>query len=268
MRGRISRSDFLIGARLVKNEILGDQGRGAEERYQAAMSADVPSPSARSGGRKRRARGGGRSAQARAFQRWYEMFPRSARSDGRHGSFKDVVERAALRAEDGLRRALPAADPSDRHHRAQGQEQRASRRSRATSAAPGRSARRRAGTRRSIRSSARSTISVSWSRHAKKRSIEIALDIAFQCSPDHPYVSEHPEWFRARPDGTVQYAENPPKKYQDIYPFDFETAAWRSAVGGAEERLRVLDRAGRDDLPRRQPAHQAVRLLGVVHRAS
>ncbi len=53
--------------------------------------------------------------------------------------------------------------------------------------------------------------------------IEIALDIAFQCSPDHPYVREHPEWFRRRPDGTVQYAENPPKKYQDIYPLEFET---------------------------------------------
>jgi starch synthase (maltosyl-transferring) len=53
--------------------------------------------------------------------------------------------------------------------------------------------------------------------------IEIALDIAFQCSPDHPWVADHPEWFRRRPDGSVQYAENPPKKYQDIYPLDFET---------------------------------------------
>ena len=57
--------------------------------------------------------------------------------------------------------------------------------------------------------------------------IEVALDIAFQCAPDHPYVAEHPEWFRQRPDGTIQYAENPPKKYQDIYPFDFETEHWR-----------------------------------------
>ncbi len=52
--------------------------------------------------------------------------------------------------------------------------------------------------------------------------IEIALDIAFQCAPDHPYIRDHPEWFRHRPDGTIQYAENPPKKYQDIVPFDFE----------------------------------------------
>ena len=62
---------------------------------------------------------------------------------------------------------------------------------------------------------------------AKEHNIEIALDIAFQCTPDHPYTREHPEWFRKRPDGTIQYAENPPKKYQDIYPFDFETAQWR-----------------------------------------
>jgi starch synthase (maltosyl-transferring) len=56
--------------------------------------------------------------------------------------------------------------------------------------------------------------------------IEIALDLAYQCSADHPYVRHHPEWFRTRPDGTIQYAENPPKKYQDIYPFDFETEHW------------------------------------------
>jgi starch synthase (maltosyl-transferring) len=61
---------------------------------------------------------------------------------------------------------------------------------------------------------------------AKKFDIEIALDIAFQCTPDHPYVTEHPEWFRKRPDGSIQYAENPPKKYQDIYPLDFESEGW------------------------------------------
>ena len=62
---------------------------------------------------------------------------------------------------------------------------------------------------------------------ARQYDIEIALDIAFQCSPDHPYVKEHPEWFRWRPDGTVQYAENPPKKYQDTYPLEFETENWQ-----------------------------------------
>ena len=62
---------------------------------------------------------------------------------------------------------------------------------------------------------------------AADHGLEVALDIALQCSPDHPYVQEHREWFNTRPDGTVQYAENPPKKYQDIYPLDFETLNWR-----------------------------------------
>jgi starch synthase (maltosyl-transferring) len=63
---------------------------------------------------------------------------------------------------------------------------------------------------------------------AKEQGLEVALDIAYQCSPDHPYAKEHPEWFRRRPDGSMQYAENPPKKYQDIYPFDFESESWES----------------------------------------
>lgn len=62
---------------------------------------------------------------------------------------------------------------------------------------------------------------------ARELRLEVAIDIAFQCAPDHPYVKQHPDWFRVRPDGTVQYAENPPKKYQDIYPFDFETGSWQ-----------------------------------------
>jgi len=62
---------------------------------------------------------------------------------------------------------------------------------------------------------------------AKEYGIEIALDLAFQCSQDHPYIKTHPEWFRWRADGTIQYAENPPKKYEDIVPFDFETGNWQ-----------------------------------------
>jgi starch synthase (maltosyl-transferring) len=64
-------------------------------------------------------------------------------------------------------------------------------------------------------------------KRAREFGIELALDIAFQCSPDHPYERQYPEWFRWRPDGTVQYAENPPKKYEDIIPFDFESERWR-----------------------------------------
>jgi starch synthase (maltosyl-transferring) len=63
---------------------------------------------------------------------------------------------------------------------------------------------------------------------ARDLGIDIALDLAYQCSPDHPYVTEHPEWFRHRPDGTIKYAENPPKRYQDIYPFDFEGEAFQA----------------------------------------
>ena len=63
---------------------------------------------------------------------------------------------------------------------------------------------------------------------ARRHDLEIALDLAYQASPDHPYVETHPEWFRRRPDGTIKYAENPPKKYQDIYPINFESEAWES----------------------------------------
>jgi starch synthase (maltosyl-transferring) len=63
-------------------------------------------------------------------------------------------------------------------------------------------------------------------RKAKHYGIELALDLAFQCSPDHPYIKDHPEWFRWRPDGTVQFAENPPKRYEDIIPLHFETENW------------------------------------------
>ena len=64
-------------------------------------------------------------------------------------------------------------------------------------------------------------------RSAADRGLEIAMDIAFQCSPDHPWVIEHPEWFQVRPDGSIAYAENPPKQYQDIVPLDFDSEQWR-----------------------------------------
>lgn len=63
---------------------------------------------------------------------------------------------------------------------------------------------------------------------AGERGIDVAIDLAFQASPDHPWVAEHPTWFRHRPDGSIRYAENPPKRYEDIYPFDFESADWQA----------------------------------------
>jgi starch synthase (maltosyl-transferring) len=58
--------------------------------------------------------------------------------------------------------------------------------------------------------------------------MEVALDFVINCSPDHPYVKEHPEWFFHRPDGTIKYAENLPKKYEDVYPLNFQNPDWRS----------------------------------------
>ena len=103
---------------------------------------------------------------------------------------------------------------------------------------------------------------------AREHRLEIALDIAFQCAPDHPYVAENPEWFRFRPDGTVQYAENPPKKYQDIYPFDFETEDWAALHA---ELVRIVEfwvgqgvRIFRVDNPHTKPFTLWERLIATV----
>ena len=76
------------------------------------------------------------------------------------------------------------------------------------------------------------------------------MDIAFQCSPDHPWVTEHPDWFKKRADGTIQYAENPPKKYQDIYPLDFESRDWRGLWDALHDVFLYWVGAGGEDLPR------------------
>ena len=74
-------------------------------------------------------------------------------------------------------------------------------------------------------------------RAAGRNGIEVAIDLALQCSPDHPWVTEHPEWFTGRPDGSIAYAENPPKKYQDIYPLNFD----RDPIGIRQEILRIVN---------------------------
>jgi starch synthase (maltosyl-transferring) len=92
---------------------------------------------------------------------------------------------------------------------------------------------------------------------ASDHGISLAIDIAFQCSPDHPWVTEHPDWFKHRPDGTIQYAENPPKRYQDVYPFDFESESWpelwRALLGVFELWLDVGVRVFRVDNPHTKP---------------
>jgi starch synthase (maltosyl-transferring) len=105
---------------------------------------------------------------------------------------------------------------------------------------------------------------------AKRFGIELALDLAFQASPDHPWVREHPEWFRHRPDGTIKYAENPPKKYQDIYPIDFESPDWRALWGAAADvALFWIDhgvRAFRVDNPHTKPFRFWEWLIAEVRR--
>ena len=98
----------------------------------------------------------------------------------------------------------------------------------------------------------------------KSLDMEVALDFAVQCSPDHPWLKQHPQWFKRRPDGSMRYAENPPKKYEDIVNPDFSSRRRRRAVECAARRGAVLDRAGREDFPRRQSPHQAVSVLGMA----
>jgi starch synthase (maltosyl-transferring) len=160
------------------------------------------------------------------FSTWYEMFPRSCGAQGGHGTFKDAEAMLPYIARMGFDVLyLPPIHPIGKIHR-KGPDN-------TPLAGPGdpgspwaigaaegghKAVHPRLGTLGDFSG----LISA-----AAQYGIEIALDIAFQCSPDHPYVTDHPEWFRKRPDGSIQYAENPPKKYQDIYPFDFETPKWR-----------------------------------------
>lgn len=162
------------------------------------------------------------------FSAWYEMFPRSASVEpGRHGTFRDVEARLPYLAELGFDILyFPPIHPIGTTFR-KGPNN-------TLTASPGdpgcpwgigsaegghQAIHHELGTLDDFK---RLTLK------AREFDIEIALDIALQCSPDHPYLTEHPEWFRRRPDGAIQYAENPPKKYQDIYPFDFENPDWQS----------------------------------------
>ena len=192
------------------------------------------------------------------------MFPRSAGTDpARSATFAEAAARLPYIAAMGFDVVYLPAHPSDRPQLPQGPQQLARHADPAIRAAHGRSAPRKAATRRSSRGSARSTISIASSRRRGTTASRSRSTSRSRRRPIIPTSREHPEWFRHRPDGTIKYAENPPKKYQDIYPFDFESEDWQALWHGAERGDRVLDRPRRHDLPRRQPAHQAVRVLGV-----
>ena len=161
------------------------------------------------------------------FSAWYELFPRSTSPDpGRHGTFADVkalLPSIAAMGFDVL--YLPPIHPIGTAFR-KGRNNSVS----PTEDDPGSpwAIGSKDGGHKSINPEL-GTLRDFDSLVAAVRGLEmeVALDIAFQCSPDHPWVTEHPDWFLIRPDGSIQYAENPPKKYQDIYPLNFESADWR-----------------------------------------
>ncbi len=177
------------------------------------------------------------------FSSWYEIFPRSASPiPGRHGTFRDVENQLPEIAAMGFDIVyLPPIHPIGRSFRkgpnnsafappsAPGSPWAIGDRAAATNAPLGAQAAGDRGGHKSIHPQLGTfTDFDNLVAAAKSQGVEIALDIAFQCSPDHPWVTEHPEWFSIRPDGSIQYAENPPKKYQDIYPLNFESSDWRA----------------------------------------
>ena len=171
------------------------------------------------------------------FAAWYEFFPRSGTAPDRSATFKEAEAQLARAAAMGFDVAyLPPIHPIGRAHRKG--------RDNALVAAPG-----DPGSPWAIGSADGGYTAVHpdlgtledfdrFVEAARRLRLEVALDFAIQCSPDHPWVHEHPEWFFHRPDGTIKYAENPPKKYQDIYPLNFQgegaQALW-------EEMRRILE---------------------------
>ncbi|MGF1480721.1 MAG: alpha-1,4-glucan--maltose-1-phosphate maltosyltransferase [Cyanophyceae cyanobacterium] len=242
--------DWLIGANLAEQasrrasgreaEILTDwvakvrswQKEGAVPKLEEALSEDVVAIAVEHYDRELIATYGKElkvtvDRERARFSTWYEMFPRSCGSPEKHGTFADCEERLPYIASMGFDVLyLPPIHPIGFTFRKG---------------------------KNNIPVAEQEDVGVPWGigapegghkaihpdlgtledfrrfvAKAKEHGIEVALDLAYQCSPDHPYVREHPQWFKKRPDGTIQYAENPPKKYEDIYPIDFETADWKN----------------------------------------
>ena len=161
------------------------------------------------------------------FSAWYEFFPRSAFGDpSKHATFRDCLPRLDDAAKMGFDVVyLPPIHPIGETARKG--------KNNAVTCEPGDTGSpwaigSREGGHRSIHSELGTLDDFEWFvSEANKRGIEVALDFALNCSPDHPYVSDHPDWFFQRPDGSIKYAENPPKKYQDIYPLNFHCKDWK-----------------------------------------
>ncbi len=243
--GRVEPVDYLVGAELVE-QTAARAGRGGvkalrtwatklkaggDEATQAALADELSAlmaahPDRRDAARHARELEVHVDRERARFSAWYEMFPRScAFEEGRHGTLKDCQARLPYVASMGFDVLyLPPIHPIGVTHRKG--------RNNNPVAGPG-----DAGSPWAIGSEEGGHKDVhpelgtvedvrALVEAARAHGIEVALDYALQCSPDHPYVKEHPQWFKWRPDGTVQYAENPPKKYQDIYPINFECDDW------------------------------------------
>ena len=202
---------------------------------------------------------------------WYELFPRSLGGPGRHGTLKDVtgqLERIAAMGFDVL--YLPPIHPIG--------EQKRKGRNNAESSKRG-----DPGSPWAIGSKLGGHTAVhpelgtvddvrDLVEACRGHGIELALDLAFQCAPDHPWVKEHPDWFRHRPDGSIRHAENPPKLYQDIVPLDFESEDWPGLWDALLEVVRFWIGQGvhvfRVDNPHTKPFAFWDWLIGEVKRDS
>jgi starch synthase (maltosyl-transferring) len=164
---------------------------------------------------------------AALFGAWYEFFPRSAEGQGDRGStFRDCLPRVDdVKAMGFDIIYFPPIHPIGQTNRKG--------RNNSTSSKPGDpgvpwAIGSEAGGHKAVEPALGTLTDFEWlEKEVRKRGMEIALDFAINCSPDHPYVKEHPDWFYKRPDGTIKYAENPPKKYEDIYPLNFRCENWR-----------------------------------------
>ena len=249
--GQDVKSELLEGAALVRDGIAraGDPGDAAAlqrvaaaladesidqpERVTQALAVAVEETMSRSADRETATRYG-RDLQVTVererarFGAWYEMFPRSSGTDpNRGGTFKDAAALLPYIASMGFDVLyLPPVHPIGRSFRKG--------RNNTLEAGPD-----DVGSPWAIGADTGGHDAVEPSlgtiedfdrflAEAQRLGMEIALDLAYQASPDHPYVNQHPAWFRQRPDGTIKYAENPPKKYQDIYPINFESTEWQA----------------------------------------
>ena len=244
--GQEVRIDMLVGAELVRRAaerasekdaveltraalVLAASERAAREKITVALGEELASIMQRNPDRAAATHSSERmirvEREVARFGAWYELFPRSFGPNGAHGTFRDAEAMLPYVAELGFDIVYLAPIHPIGRTRRKGKNN-------GLVCQPG-----DPGSPWAVGASVGGHTDVHpelgtladfdhFRREALAHGIEVALDIALQASPDHPWVKEHPEWFRLRPDGTIQCAENPPKKYEDIYPLDFDSADW------------------------------------------